>query len=140
MKAAGTVLIAILVSLTAIACSKDMPIVEPTYSQISKDTVRVELKFEVDDAEFIKSKEIYLTFTAHECESGAKRYPAEAFVGESNVSDFTFPIVGERILSHADIPVDVFSRYERPCLALEGGGYAGRSLSSESTPIEPKIR
>jgi hypothetical protein len=117
-----------------------MPVVEPTYSKISKDAVRVELQLEAKDAEFIKSEEIYLTLTTHECESDANRYPAEAFVEESKVSDFNYPIIGERIVFHADVPADVFNRYERPCLSLEGGGYAGHSVSSESTPIEPKMR
>lgn len=134
----GTVLTAILAMLTATSCSKDLPVVEPTYSILSAETVRIEVQLEASDAEYIKGREIYLTLTSHECESDANRYPAEAYVGESKVSDFDFPVTDERLTFYADIPAEVFNRYERPCLLLEGGGYSGRSVSSSSTPIEPK--
>jgi len=139
-RTSGTALTAILVMLTATSCSKDLPLVEPTYSKVTDETVRIEVQFEASDAEYIKGEEIYLTLTSHECESDANRYPAEAYVGQSKVSDFDFPVTNERLTFYADIPAEVFSRYERPCLVLEGGGYLGRSVSSRSTPIEPKTR
>lgn len=134
----ATALTTILIMLALTSCSKDLPIVEPTYSNISEESVRIEVQFNANDAKYIKDEEIYLTLTSLECQSGANRYPAEAFVGRSKVSDFDFLVANESLTFHADVPIGVFSRYERPCLVLEGGSYLGRSVSSKSTPIEPK--
>ena len=137
-RAFGTTQFGILIMLLATSCSKDIPIVEPTYNRVSNETVRIEVNFDPADAEFIRNEEVYLTLTAHECGSSANRYPADALVGQSKVSEFDFPITGDRVTIHGDIPIEVFNRYERPCLILEGGGYSGRSVSSKSTPIKPK--
>jgi len=138
-RASGKILAAMLVLLTTTSCNRELLAIEPTYKKISDETVRVEVQFEADDAEFIKKQEIYLGITSLECESGADRFPAlEAYVGKSAVIDFDFPINAERITFHADIPAEFFSRYDRPCLVLEGGSYLGWTVSSEPVPIEPK--
>lgn len=133
-----TLVVALLVTLTATACSRDLAPGKPTYSQVSDDTVRLEVQVSAADAAYVKNEEIYLTITSHECGSDANRYPTEAYVGDSKISDFDFPVSTEQLTLHADIPSEVFRRYERPCLALEGGGYLGNKVSSASTPIEPK--
>jgi hypothetical protein len=136
-RTSGTALTTILMMLTLTSCSKDLPVVEPTYSKVSDETVRIEVQLDAEDAEYIKREEIYLTLTSLECDSGANRYPAEAYVGQSKVSSFNFPIQGARITFHGDVPAEVFNRYERPCLLLEGGSYLNQSVSSKLTMIEP---
>jgi len=136
----GKILIATLVMPVAASCSKDLPVLEPTYSKVSDEIVRIEVQFETDDSQFIKNEEVYLNLTSHECGDGANRYSAEAYVGDSAVIDFDFPISTESSTFHGDVPAEVFSRYERPCLTLTGGSYLGWTVSSESVPIEPKVR
>lgn len=122
------------------ACDEDISIEQPTYLRISQDSVRIQVKLDAEEAAFIRDKEIYLTLTALECASGSDRYPAEAMVGNEKVSMFDFPITGENVTFHGDMPTEVFDRYEKPCVLLEGGGYQGRTISSKPTPLEPEAR
>ena len=132
-----TIFSVIVLILMVTSCSKELLIAEPTYHRIADEIVRVEVPFKASDARFIRVEEIYLTLTTHECGSEENRYPAETFVGHSKVSDFDFPINGELVSFHSDIPVEVFDRYARPCMVLEGGSYFGRTISGKSTSIEP---
>jgi len=119
-------------------CNEDMSIEQPTYARISQDSVRVQVKLDASKAALIRDEEIYLTVTALECGSGGGRYPAEAFVGNEEVSAFDFPVTGKNVSFRGDIPIEVFERYEKPCVLLEGGSYLGRTVSTKPTPIEPE--
>ena len=137
-RGSGATFTAILVMLTATSCNRELAAIEPTYSMVSDDSVRIEVQFDADDAKFVKNKEIYLGLTSHECGDRENRYAAEAYVGESAVVDFDFPIEAERVTFHGHVPAEVFSQFEQPCLILTGGSFLGRTVSSESIPIKPK--
>lgn len=133
------IVIALGFTLFLISCSKKIHDISPSYTRYSEGLYRIELELDSETASFIKDKQIYLTLSTFDCESGNRYFPAEAFVGTSKVNRFDFLVEREFTVFHADVPTAVFEVYSSPCLRLEGGGYGGYRIESSSIQIEPKV-
>jgi hypothetical protein len=87
------------------------------------------------DAKSIRARQLYTWLVVVNCAGGQGRYPSEPSISGQPVSNFRFPVTGNRVDLVARVPATIYARYPQPCALLEGGGYFTGKIKSSIIPI-----
>jgi hypothetical protein len=93
------------------------------------------------DVDNILDSEIYAHLVVFDCENESRRYPAEPDINSVPLSNFSLArrqLSSDRALLveiSGDVPKEVWDRYSRVCLRMNGGSYLGRELASNVIPL-----
>ena len=130
-------LIALMVSaLISSGCSDNGQIKSAWAEKSADNNVVVHVGIAGRDAEFIKRNQIYFSIVLNECSGNGRRFPMEPMIGGRRASDFNFNISNTTETDVVAVgPFWVVKGYHKPCVLLEGGGYAGARLKSKQVPL-----
>jgi hypothetical protein len=97
--------------------------------------VAVQVTLHSVDAKSIKNRQLHFSLVVVNCTGESDRYPAEARIDGQRADEFQFPVDGDTVEMEGRVPAQIFGRYSRPCVLLEGGGYLTGTIRSSMTPI-----
>lgn len=123
-------------TLLLTGCSGNAVIKNAWITDPSEGNSAVHVEISAKDAAFIKSNQVYFSIVLNECSGEGKRFPMEPMVAGKRASDFDFETSNVAVVDFfATGPSWAIKKYHRPCVALEGGGYAGARLKSNQSPL-----
>jgi hypothetical protein len=133
-KSRTTVAVGLLAAFALVGCNVQPQLVSAR-SQQSDSAVIVEVDIPAEDAAKIRSREMYTYVRVGDCQNMEGGFPAEAYVGGTAVSEFSFSTEGSVVRFSGSIPAHIFEKYQAPCATLEGGGYFGGTIVADPISV-----
>lgn len=124
----------LIASATLVGCSDSPRIIAAWAKNSGNDTV-IHVRISSSDAQFIKRGQVYFSVVLNECGNTNKRFPMEPMIDGRRATDFDFKMPQPTIEIISISPSAILNQYKTPCIALEGGGYAGARLKSKEAHL-----
>lgn len=128
------VLVALFISIFLSGCGF-RPSINEAFSTMENSETIVKVAVSSNDAERIKSRQMYFSVVVFDCQDATKRWPLEAFIGGSSVEAFDYEVTGHETIIIGTYEGDLVRKISAPCVMLEGGGYLSGRLQSEMVPL-----
>lgn len=94
------------------------------------------------DLRYIADNEIYASVVVVSCKDKKQRYPTETYVGAMSLDDFVAVRAAAEqaapngVELRGVVPESFLLRVVESCVKLEGGGYSGRTVTSNTLKID----
>ena len=115
-------------------CQLEPQILAATSTGVGDEQV-ITVTIPARDAKSIKTRQLYTWLVIVDCAGGEGRFPSEPETSGQPVSNFLFPVTGNRVDLVARVPVQIYAKYTQPCVLLEGGGYVSGMIKPPTVPL-----
>lgn len=123
------------VAIFLVGCTIKPALISAKIKDGSTETKFVEVVISADDAEKIKSREIYFWIVLVDCKNYRNRFPIKPYIDGVSASKFGFTTSGKFLAARGEVPTRVLNGFSDPCVTLEGGGYFAGKIESEVVPL-----
>ena len=129
----------VVATLTVGGCKFSPNLLSATsHSDDQEVVVRVTLRSA--DARTIRRRQLYFSLKVMNCSGAANGWRAEPTIAGVPAESFDFPTHGDTVQIIGRVPADIYAKYTRPCVLLEGGGYFTGTIESRMVPIVSRPR